>query len=73
MQWQAQRVRPITRADVGRFVVGFGCAGYAAGWVEEMRSGLLVIDTGGAGGPLNGNVVVEIIEEYTFLEAPNGK
>ena len=71
--WHEQSTRPITRGDIGRLVVGYGCGGFAAGFVEEMRSGLLVIDTGKADGSLNGNVIVEAIDSYTFVEAPEAQ
>lgn len=70
MPWHTQDIRPLTRADVGRFVLGFGLAGSVAGYVEILHTDYLVIDTGRTGGPLNGNVVVDVVQTYTFVDLP---
>lgn len=68
MPWHTQSIRPITPADVGRYVAGFGLAGWVCGPVEKLHGNYLVVDTGGAGGTLNGNVVVDVVQVYTFLD-----
>lgn len=68
MPWHTQSVRPITQADVGRLVTGYGLAGWVSGHVEQLHGDYLVIDTGRAGGTLNGNVVVDVVQTYTFLD-----
>lgn len=68
MSWHTQDIRPITPADVGRFVVGYGLAGWVSGHIEKLHGDYLVIDTGRNGGSLNGNVVVDIVQSYTFMD-----
>lgn len=70
MSWHTQAIRPLTRADVGRFVVGFGIAGRVCGYVERMHGNYLVIDTGRNSGPMGGNVPADVIQRYTFLDVP---
>ena len=72
MAWHTQSIRPLTTADVGRFVVGYGIAGWAAGYVEELHGDYLVIDTGRSNSPLSGNIVADVIQCYTFdVQLPN--
>lgn len=70
MPWHTQSVRPITQADVGRFVAGFGVAGWVCGPVERLHGDYLVIDTGRAAGSLNGNIVIDVLQTYTFIDVP---
>lgn len=68
--WHTQDVRPLSRADVGRFVVGHGLVGGVCGYVEVIHGDYLVVDTGRNGGPMNGYIVADVIQTYTFMEAP---
>lgn len=68
MSWHTQAVRPLTPADVGRLLFGFGVAGWVAGYVEKLHGDYLVIDTGRSGGSMNGNVVADVIQSYTFID-----
>jgi hypothetical protein len=70
MSWHTQSIRPITRADVGKFVVGFGVAGRVCGYIERMHGDYLVIDTGRNSGPMGGNIPIDVITRYTFIEVP---
>lgn len=70
MSWHIQSTRPITLADVDRLVVGFGVAGWVCGYVERMHGAYLVIDTGRNSAPMGGNIPVDAVTRYTFLEVP---
>lgn len=70
MNWHTQDIRPLSSADVGRFVVGYGLAGWVSGYVELLHGDYLVVDTGRHSAPLCGNVVADIVQIYTFMEDP---
>ena len=70
MSWHTQEIRPLTSADAGRFLVGYGLAGWISGYVKLLHGDYLVVDSGRQSLLLNGNVVIDVIQLYTFMDDP---
>jgi hypothetical protein len=73
MSWHTQSTRPLTLADVGRFIVGFGLPGFVAGHVEVIHGDYVVIDTGSPAVHMSGYIVADVIARYTFLDVEDDK